>query len=104
MKAQRNYFISKLFGYNTLASVICNNLGKLYYHVKDLCNQELCVFLPKFSSLCLTDFQPVSCSLSVLYLIEIKGLSSSIFQKFQPLENTVPYKVFLINQNKCILH
>ena len=68
-----------LFVASSLASVIYNNLGKLYYHVKDLCNQELCVSLLKFSSLCLTDFQPVSCSLSVLYLIEIKGLSSLIF-------------------------
>ena len=32
----------------------------------------------------------------------LKGLGSLIFWKFQPLENTVPYKAFLIKRKKCI--
>ena len=40
-----------------------------------------------------TYFQPVPRSLAVLKLIEIKGLGSLIFWKFQPLKNNVPYSV-----------
>ena len=74
------------------ATFTCKNCFDKFF------NQQFCIF---FLKLCVTNFQLVSCSLAVPYVIEIKVLSSLIFWEFQPLENTVPYKAFLIKQNKC---